>query len=222
MDAARIAELLGPFLGDSPLNSSQLTAVSTYLDLLLRWNAKMNLTSLRDPAEIITRHFGESFFLARQAVAAGREVTCVDVGSGAGFPGLPLKLYRPRVRLTLVEAQYRKAIFLREVIRALDLAGAEVFAGRAEEMAANPTPAADLVTMRAVERFEEVLPVAARLVRQDQNEVGRAGALALLIGAAGADRIAQLLPGFRWGEPMLVPQSSGRLLLLGWLETGKV
>jgi len=211
MYLVRIAELLCPFLGEDQLTDRQLEQISTYIDLLLRWNARINLTSVRDPEEIVTRHFGESLFLARHVTVSGRELRCIDVGSGAGFPGLPIKIYRPQVQLTLVESQYRKAIFLREVIRALDLRGAEVFAGRAEEMAADSGRSADLVTMRAVERFDEVLPVAVRLLgHQDQP-----GVLALLVGASGVNLVSWSLPQLRWREPIAVPQSKNSVLLLG-------
>ena len=128
MDSARIAELLAPFLGADGLSAHQLDQVSAYLDRLMRWNARMNLTSVRDPEQIVTRHFGESFFAAKQLL--GREEpapkSATDIGSGAGFPGLPIKILAPSLRMRLVEAQHRKAIFLREVIRDLQLADCEV------------------------------------------------------------------------------------------------
>src|SRR5207302_9354545 len=122
MDSARIAELLGPYLektdgGREVLSPQQLQQLSEYLDLLLRWNAKTNLTSVREPEEIVTRHFGESLFLARHVSAKAH--TAIDVGSGAGFPGVPLKIYSPRLQVTLVESQNKKATFLNEVIRKL-------------------------------------------------------------------------------------------------------
>src|SRR3954464_1607646 len=115
MEAARIAELLEPFLrkpngGREELSAAQLEQLSDYLELLLRWNEKTNLTSVREPEEIIKRHFGESLFVA---VALGGEApaTAIDVGSGAGFPGIPLKIYLPQIAVTLVESQNKKATF---------------------------------------------------------------------------------------------------------------
>src|ERR1022692_1287749 len=121
MDAARIAELLGPFLGGEPLSPDLAAQLQAYLELLLRWNARINLTAVRDPEQIVTRHFGESLFAARVlrdtgALAAG--ATLADVGSGAGFPGIPIQLFAPDVRVTLIESQNKKATFLREVVRA--------------------------------------------------------------------------------------------------------
>src|SRR5271169_3984978 len=100
LDAGRIATLLQPFLPDvSPELAGQL---HTYLDLLLRWNARINLTAVRDPEQIVTRHFGESLFAARVlrdagvlAAPTGADLTLADVGSGAGFPGVPIKLLVP-------------------------------------------------------------------------------------------------------------------------------
>jgi 16S rRNA (guanine527-N7)-methyltransferase len=131
----RIAELLEPFLDPDSLSPHQLREVSIYLDLLLRWNARIGLTAVRDPEEIITRHFGESFFAARQLFSPDAPaVTAIDIGSGAGFPGFPLKIFAPSLDLMLVESNNKKVAFLREVMRALNLAtGVRVLASRAED-----------------------------------------------------------------------------------------
>ena len=108
----------------------------------------MNLTAIRDPEEIVRRHFGESLFAAQHI---GECETLLDFGSGAGFPGLPIQLFRPELRVTLAESQNKKATFLREVIRTLGL-NTEVWAARVETM-----PAArqfDVVTLRAVDNME--------------------------------------------------------------------
>ena len=132
-------------------------------------------------------------------------MTVADLGSGAGFPGLPIKLHAPHIRLTLIESNLKKATFLREVIRALKLANAEVFNGRAADF---PAASADLVTLRAVERFEDALPGAARLLAPG-------GTLALLIGAPQARLATELLPGFIWQQPINLPLSRSRTLLMG-------
>src|SRR5438270_13634721 len=121
-------ELTGP---GTALPEVLLSQVSTYLDILLRWNARTNLTAVRVPEEIVTRHFGESLFAARRIFSAGNSgvdlaTSLADVGSGAGFPGLPMKLWRPQLHVTLIESQKKKATFLREVVRALRLSGIEV------------------------------------------------------------------------------------------------
>jgi 16S rRNA (guanine527-N7)-methyltransferase len=207
METARIAELLAPFTGGETPAPRLLEALQRYLDLLLRWNARVNLTAVRDPETIVTRHFGESLFAARILLRAGRRgevaATLADVGSGAGFPGLPMKLFAPQLGLTLIEAHNKRAVFLREVVRSLGLDRAEVFCGRAEHWAKT----ADLVTLRAVERFERALPVAAKLVAKN-------GRLGLLIGA-GQVSIAQEVLGeqWRWSEPTVVPLSEARVVL---------
>ena len=217
MDSARIAELLQPFLvapaaspapndlpfraGFSPeesavLSPTQVQSISAYIDLLLRWNARINLTSIREPEQIVTRHFGESLFAARalfpttgRVVAGDSPAHLIDIGSGAGFPGLPIKIWAPDIRLTLIESNQKKATFLREVIRAIRFTNVDVLAGRAEDF---PTPQPGeprTVTLRAVERFEHILPVAATLVPPG-------GRLALLIGDSqvpGRSRISSRL-----------------------------
>src|ERR1017187_4813148 len=214
MDAARIAELLGPFLGGEPLSPDLAAQLQAYLELLLRWNARINLTAIRDPEQIVTRHFGESLFAARVlrddgAFTPGPPVTLADVGSGAGFPGIPIKLFAPELQLTLIESQNKKATFLREVIRTLGIDGAEVYCGRANAW----RNTAAIVTIRAVEKFEDVLPVAASLVRQ-------AGTLCLLIGASQT-RSAQEVLGPQWQLETVIqiPDSVGRVALMGKQRT---
>src|SRR6516225_11437239 len=104
MELTRIGELLGPFAPGVPLQL--LAQIRLYLDLLLRWNARTNLTAVRDPEQIVTRHFGESLFAARILRDAGAFKTATDeaptlsdIGSGAGFPGMPIKLLVPDVQV---------------------------------------------------------------------------------------------------------------------------
>ena len=206
-----MALLLRPFVA-SPPEDRQLEALLTYLNLLLRWNARLNLTAIRSPEEIVTRHLGESLFTAERLFPS-REASgsVIDVGSGAGFPGLPLKLYAPHLRLTLIESRQKKATFLKEAVRMLHLSDVQVFAGRAETFPER----VDLVTLRAVECFERILPVAAALL----NPAGAAGdspaRLALLIGAPQAGRARELLPELQWEAPVAIPNSSARVLLVG-------
>lgn len=205
METARIAELLAPFTGGETLTPRLLEALQRYLDLLLRWNARVNLTAVRDPEKIVARHFGESLFAAR-VLLRGREgttSTLTDVGSGAGFPGVPMKLFAPQLKLTLIEAHNKRAVFLREVVRSLGLDRSEVFGGRAEHWAKT----ADLVTLRAVEQFERALPVAAKLV-------AGGGRLGLLIGAGQVSTAQEVLgKSWRWREPTAVPLSEARVVL---------
>jgi 16S rRNA (guanine527-N7)-methyltransferase len=227
MHSARIAELLQPFLsptknpchtepakaGEEPavLSSAQLQSISTYIDILLRWNARVNLTGVRDPEKIVTRHFGESLFAARQAfpskiVPSKTEpgLRVADLGSGAGFPGIPIKLWAPHIALTLIESNHKKAAFLQEVIRTLTLKDVVVENSRAEIL---PPSAFDFVTIRAVERFADALPIAADLLSPR-------GRLVLLISSSQVNTAQASLPALRWKPPIPIPASQSRILLV--------
>lgn len=221
MDVARISALLAPFL-TTRLALSQLNDILMYINILINWNARINLTAVRTPEEIVTRHFGESLFAARHLFPGPvSRLHVIDVGSGAGFPGLPLKIWAPAIRLTLIESNHKKATFLREVIRRLAVTDTEVFHGRAEQFVSLPKPTrnlpiipcctgggGDVVTMRAVEHFASALPVAANLV-------AAGGRLALLIGGGQVEQVHDLAPAFNWQEPIPIPVSGSRVLLLG-------
>jgi 16S rRNA (guanine527-N7)-methyltransferase len=250
MDSARIAELLEPYLGpgnDQPLTTSDIGHISTYIDTLQRWNARINLTAMRNQEDIVTRHFGESLFAARSlfplrsstpsaagsgnaapyrreaasqergrepaALEGGRPGAAMsgalgpavaDIGSGAGFPGIPLKLWAPFIHLTLIESHHKKSTFLREVARALTLTDINIQTARAETLREK----FDVATLRAVERFEFILPIAAGLVAPR-------GRLALLIGAAQVLKAQSALPTVAWSDPKPIPQSQSRVLLIG-------
>jgi 16S rRNA (guanine527-N7)-methyltransferase len=223
---ARIAELLAPFLGEyEHLDVQALFAsILTYIDILLRWNSRINLTAIRDPEEIVTRHFGESFFLARnlfvgtpaigcpagQSPAVAGPSTLADLGSGAGFPGIPIKLWAPSISLTLIESNHKKAAFLSEITRSLILMDVDIQSRRAETL---PPATFDVVTLRAVERFDAALPIAARLLKPQ-------GRLALLIGSAQVLRTRSLLPDHDFSDPLPIPLSTSRVLLMGERSSG--
>ncbi len=164
LQPTRIAELLTPYLAGKPPLSHDPPAnlyhqLAAYLDLLLKWNARTNLTAIRNPEEIVRRHFGESLFAARHLPDSG---TLLDLGSGAGFPGLPTQILHPNLSVTLAESQNKKATFLREVIRTLDLP-TQVWAARAESLPDQTT--FDTVALRAVDRMEQAVVIASRLAR---------------------------------------------------------
>jgi 16S rRNA (guanine527-N7)-methyltransferase len=238
MHPARIAELLEPFFAVPPKrrldnhchseersdeesavqSDALLQSISTYIDILLRWNARINLTAIRDPEEIVTRHFGESFFAARHlfprearagqcetAASASVAITLADVGSGAGFPGIPIKLWAPYISLTLIESNHKKASFLREVTRALRLTDVNIQNIRADDLTGITF---DVVTLRAVERFAAILPIAAALVAPG-------GRLALLVGSSQVDQARLGLPNLSWQKPESIPLSRSRALLVG-------
>src|SRR5881227_901530 len=102
-----------------PAYDDQALQIQRYVKILLSWNDKVNLTAIRDPLEILYRHFCESMFAAVAVpLVAGR---LADVGSGGGFPGLPLRIFRPELQVLLIESNIKKATFLAEVVRELDL-----------------------------------------------------------------------------------------------------
>jgi 16S rRNA (guanine527-N7)-methyltransferase len=209
MELGRIAELLTPFLGPDAdrFTAANLEHISMYIDLLLRWNARMNLTAIRGPEEMVTRHFGESLFLARQLFPGARTPTVstvADLGSGAGFPGIPVKLWAPGIELTLIESNHKKATFLREVCRSLILIDVDIQNIRAGEISQR----FDVVTLRAVERFGEVLPVAGRLVKPS-------GRLAVLISRTQVSETQEILVDIHWAIPIAVPNSEARVVMVG-------
>jgi 16S rRNA (guanine527-N7)-methyltransferase len=200
VETNQIASLLQPYIGATALSAVQLDYILTYVNILEKWNARANLSGIRDEAEIIRRHFGESFFAAAHLVGPDAAITAIDVGSGAGFPGLAMKIFTPQLHQTLIEAHGMKATFLREVVRALQLKGVKVFEGRAEAFVGT----AELVTFRAVEKFEKILVSASKLVAPG-------GRLAILVGIAQIERARSILPGV-WGEPIPIPCSDARTL----------
>lgn len=201
METAAIAHLLQPFI---ELDESRLGAISTYIDLLLKWNARINLTAIRGPDEIVQRHFGESLFVARRLLEQKRPQTAIDLGSGAGFPGVPFAMLAPDVQVTLIESQQKKATFLKELVRVLELKNVKVFGDRAE----NYRETAELVMLRAIEKFQEALPKAISLTCSG----GRVG---LMIGSAQVELARGLSAEINWDVAVEIPCSNSRVLLWG-------
>jgi len=204
IDIDGIHALLAPFLNGTTLNEHQLIQVRKHLELLLKWNARTNLTAVRTPEQMIARHFGESFFAAQHCLLEKQIQTAIDFGSGAGFPGIPLAIFAPDVEITLMEAHNKKAVFLKEVARAAELQHVTVFSGRAEDSGIS----ADLVTLRAVEKFHESAPHAASLVKPG-------GRLALLIGSQQMDEARRIIMNLEWHSPIAIPQSDSRVVFVG-------
>jgi 16S rRNA (guanine527-N7)-methyltransferase len=201
MEAAALRDLLAPFIPPAELDDTLLASINIHLSLLTRWNQHMNLTALRTPEAMVERHFGESLFAARHLCSRQSQHDLFDLGSGAGFPGLPIKYWAPGLQLTLIEGHGKKATFLREVGRALNLTGFSVLNARAETLPKR----ASLVTMRAVERFDQALAAAAGLVAPG-------GRLALLIGESQRQRALSLLPPGA-SSAVSLPSSQQRILL---------
>ena len=185
-------------------NDQQVQQIQRYIEILLAWNEKVNLTAIRDPIEILHRHFCESMYAAAAVpVENGR---LADVGSGGGFPGLPLKIIRPDLQVFLIESNIKKATFLAEVIRELSLAGARVLVNRYEELTEEVAPL-DIVCSRALGDFQPFLEWAA-------SERVAASQVILWVGARDVEEIKKVLT-WDWREPLPVPNSLRRLLLVG-------
>jgi 16S rRNA (guanine527-N7)-methyltransferase len=172
-----------------------------YLGLLTRWNARLSLTSIREPAQIIRRHFVECAFAA-QHLPADIE-TLLDYGSGAGFPGIPFAICRPEIRVTLAEAQGKKASFLREVVRTVGTA-TEVYDGRVETMP--PGHSFHAVSLRAVEKTELAIPIALRVADRY---------LVLLTTERSAPAYRGLTPELRWTDSVHLPNADQMILAIG-------
>lgn len=124
-------------LGNISLSDSQISSFKQYADLLLEWNEKMNLTAIVEPTEIATKHFYDSLNGA-DFILPGASL--IDVGTGAGFPGVPLKIARPDINLTLLDSLNKRLNFLNEVISSLKLSDVKTVHARAEEGAKAKSP----------------------------------------------------------------------------------
>jgi 16S rRNA (guanine527-N7)-methyltransferase len=177
--------------------------LSAYLALLLKWNARTNLTAIREPREIVLRHFADSLFCARHVDPTAQ--TLLDFGSGGGFPGIPIALARPQLHVTLAESQNRKAAFLQEAVRTLHL-NAQVWAQRVESMP--PAQLFDAVTLRAVDQMESACRTA--ILR-----IASGGQALVFTTDRLRDSVEAATPGIHWQSPILLPHSRQSLLLLG-------
>jgi len=130
--------------------------------------------------------------------------SAIDLGSGAGFPGIPLAVHMSETEVTLIESNHKKSTFLREVIAGLKLKNTVVYTGRGEDYPSQ----AELVTMRAVERFDKALPIAVGLTAPG-------GRIGLMIGSGQIAHAQALAPGMKWTEPQPVPGGHSRTVLVG-------
>lgn len=198
-----IRRALGEFQLDA--NDQQIVYIQRYMELLLAWNEKINLTAIRDPLEILYRHFCESMYAAVAVpVENGR---LADVGSGAGFPGIPLKIMRPDVQVFLIESNMKKATFLAEVLRNIELPDTKVLVSRYEELGEEAAP---WITCPR-ERWETSNPFSPGLLRKplQQNRLFF-GSGAVIWTTRAADRLGSgksrspchiLCAGIYWSAP---------------------
>lgn len=185
------------------LDEKAVEQFEAYLALLLRWNARINLTAVREPDQILRRHFAESIFAARQIPKKVK--TLLDFGSGAGFPGIPIAICRREIGVTLAESQQKKAAFLREAARTLALK-AEVWPNRVEAM--DSARVFDAITLRAVEKMAH----ACQLAVQRLAAGGWIGVFATRKTESALDRIT----GIKWDpSPVRMPGSEQGILKTG-------
>jgi 16S rRNA (guanine527-N7)-methyltransferase len=208
----QIRELLAPF--GLPLTSEHVKRLQVYLELLLRWNAKINLTAIRSAEECVTRHFGESLYLVRFAELEGR---LLDIGSGAGFPGLALKITSPSLQVTLLEPVGKKRAFLKEVARACEMDLVEVRSERLSEFVKQQIQNEqhqrfDAATSRAVGRLAGLIPEAAKCLKE-------AAGLYLWLSHDQHEEVRRSSKGWiAWTTPIALPLAKNREIWCGRIQ----
>lgn len=199
-----VRRLLEPFKLE--LSSSQIAQLLEYLKLLLKWNRKMNLTAIRTPEACVTRHFGESLYLARWTTIEGR---LLDIGSGAGFPGLALKIAFPWLAVTLLEPVAKKRAFLKEVARTCGIESVEVRGERLQDfLRQDPDARFDAATARAVGHVESLAGQAAKFLAPGSR-------LYLWLSAEQGARLARTSGDFKWDPPIPLPLARQREIWIG-------
>jgi 16S rRNA (guanine527-N7)-methyltransferase len=212
LSAKTIAARLEPF--DIRLSEAQLTAIQKYVGLLLLWNQKVSLTSIEDPHEIVSRHFGESIFAGR--LFDSSICRLADVGTGPGFPGIPLKIAYPSLKVVLIEPNLKKCAFLTEVIALLEMKDVQVFRGQysalrdeGDLMPVNHSSGLkfDAVCSRALGDYKSLLQWTKRVLNPD-------GRVFLWVGDEDAILLSRA-KGWTWDPPTRLPESARRAILAG-------
>lgn len=199
--STEIVDLLSPYY---PAASRSLAEdIRTYLALLLRWNRKISLTTITNPVDIVRFHFGESLFAA--FALKMRNGRLADVGSGAGFPGIPLAMVVEGGCATLIEPNAKKTAFLFEVVRRLRISNVDVLRSRMEDV--SQVEAFDFVCARAIGKHE-------RLMRWARGKLSRKGRLVLFLGEGDTDEIRKRSE-WNWELPIKIPGASHRFILPG-------
>jgi 16S rRNA (guanine527-N7)-methyltransferase len=189
--AAWFAELL------PGLSPTQIQQLWVHYELLVKWNQRMSLTSVPSGPELAVRHYCESLFFASELPEDRASVTLADIGSGAGFPGVPLAVFRPEWRVSLVESNQKKAVFLREATRGIP--NIQILGKRAQELS-DPF---DWVVSRAVEP-REVTSFVPRLAPR----------IGLMIGEDDFSPL-QTRRDIAWSEPVRLPWGDRRVCVFG-------
>ena len=183
----------------------QAAKIMQYVQLLLQWNRSVSLTSVTNPSEILSRHFGESIFAA--SVVPIQKGRLADVGSGAGFPGLAIKIMRPELDLVLIEPNKKKAAFLWEVVRGLKLSPVDILTIRFEDSIFADKDKFDFITARALGALPELLDWSKRSLAEQ-------GQVVLWLGMEDLTRMSKLAD-WVWSPGVRIPDSQRRFLLFG-------
>jgi 16S rRNA (guanine527-N7)-methyltransferase len=206
LDKNRVRALLDPFY--ISMSDESIDKLFVYLNLLLRWNQKINLTSISTPEECVTRHFGESLLGSHVVRLHG---SLLDIGSGAGFPGLALKLVSPDLYVVLLEPVGKKRAFLKEVARTCGMSPVRVVGSRLEDFErGEPDRTFDIVTIRAVGGLESLIPTASSLLKSG-------GQLCLWLGGRQIASLRDASPNIQWQDPVAIPFSEDRFIMAGSL-----
>jgi 16S rRNA (guanine527-N7)-methyltransferase len=184
------------------LSEHQIRNLWEHYEVLLRWNDRINLTSIPPGEEMVIRHYCESVFFGAHMPSASEAPSILDLGSGAGFPGVPIAILRPAWKITLLESHQRKAVFLRESTRGLP--NISVLARRAESVPGR----FDWVVSRGVDP-KEVLKNVPRLARS----------VGLMLGEDDFSAI-QSFPDIAWSELVRLPWGDRRLCVYGEVSRG--
>ena len=152
--------------GDLPLPDDFIEKAEAYHDLIISWSQRMNIVSKKDLGSLLERHILDSIVPAPDIPESGY---LMDIGSGAGFPAIPLALIRPRLNITMIEAHHKKVLFLREVRARLNLGNVTIDEVRLEDFW--PDQLFDIATVRALPRWEKQLPQVSRLLSQSGKVV---------------------------------------------------
>ena len=203
LSAVDIVVALSPYVGVS-LSDEQLARIAAYLSVLRKWNRTMPLTSIEGEKEILVRHFGESMFAASLLPMQGGRLA--DVGSGAGFPGLALKILSDQLQVTLIESSTKKCAFLRELKTTLALSGVEIVRGRYEDVSCGGN-SFDFVCSRALGQNNRLLQWAKLMLRVSGH--------ALLWLGMDDSAVVSRIRGWHWELPAKVPESRRRVILVG-------
>lgn len=156
------------------VDDEKLQKLEKYYELLVSWNEKINLTAITEKSLIYLKHFYDSLTLVKVIDLNSIDSLC-DIGTGAGFPGIVLKIFYPHINLTLVDALNKRIIFLNEVIKNLKLDNVETIHIRAEEYSKKVREKFDVVTARAVSSFNVLLEYSIPLVKKDKYFIAMRG-----------------------------------------------